>query len=132
VRVVICRIQPGSEVYHTLKSVIAKKYGRNATNVGDEGGFAPDIEVSNLVKSVMTHGAGNEVRRKNIQRKLRREPGAVCKSLLRIWQDPAEAAKMLMEAIEQSGHKGKVGSNTLRLVGVPYQSCHHGYSRRVR
>merc|ERR1719293_213269 len=33
----------GSEVYHNLKSVIAKKYGQDACNVGDEGGFAPNI-----------------------------------------------------------------------------------------
>jgi enolase len=33
----------GAEVYHTLKKVILEKYGLNATNVGDEGGFAPDI-----------------------------------------------------------------------------------------
>lgn len=34
----------GSEVYHTLKSVIKSKYGQDATNVGDEGGFAPNIQ----------------------------------------------------------------------------------------
>ncbi|KAI9475351.1 enolase [Zychaea mexicana] len=34
----------GSEVYHTLKSVIKDKYGQDATNVGDEGGFAPNIQ----------------------------------------------------------------------------------------
>lgn len=34
----------GSEVYHTLKSLIKKKYGIDATNVGDEGGFAPNIQ----------------------------------------------------------------------------------------
>ncbi|CAM6121174.1 unnamed protein product [Calypogeia fissa] len=33
----------GAEVYHTLKGVIKEKYGLDATNVGDEGGFAPDI-----------------------------------------------------------------------------------------
>lgn len=33
----------GAEVYHQLKSVIKKKYGMDATNVGDEGGFAPSI-----------------------------------------------------------------------------------------
>ena len=33
----------GCEVYHTLKKVIQKKYGQDATNVGDEGGFAPNI-----------------------------------------------------------------------------------------
>eukprot|EP00475_Leptophrys_vorax_P015169 TRINITY_DN21531_c0_g2_i1.p1 TRINITY_DN21531_c0_g2~~TRINITY_DN21531_c0_g2_i1.p1 ORF type:complete len:487 (+),score=80.07 TRINITY_DN21531_c0_g2_i1:128-1462(+) len=34
----------GSEVYHHLKSVIKKQYGQDATNVGDEGGFAPAIQ----------------------------------------------------------------------------------------
>jgi enolase len=38
-------MQIGSEVYHHLKSVIKKKYGQDATNVGDEGGFAPNIQV---------------------------------------------------------------------------------------
>jgi len=33
----------GSEVYHNLKKVISKKYGQDACNVGDEGGFAPNI-----------------------------------------------------------------------------------------
>jgi len=34
----------GSEVYHALKAVIKSKYGQDATNVGDEGGFAPSIQ----------------------------------------------------------------------------------------
>lgn len=34
----------GSEVYHNLKAVIKAKYGMDATNVGDEGGFAPNIQ----------------------------------------------------------------------------------------
>lgn len=34
----------GSEVYHTLKGVVKKQYGQDATNVGDEGGFAPNIQ----------------------------------------------------------------------------------------
>lgn len=33
----------GAELYHTLRGVIQKKYGQDATNVGDEGGFAPNI-----------------------------------------------------------------------------------------
>jgi len=33
----------GSEVYHHLKNVIKKKFGQQATGVGDEGGFAPNI-----------------------------------------------------------------------------------------
>merc|ERR1719162_931919 len=34
----------GAEVYHTLKGVIKKKYGQDACNVGDEGGFAPSVQ----------------------------------------------------------------------------------------
>jgi enolase len=33
----------GCEVYHALKALIKKKYGKDACNVGDEGGFAPSI-----------------------------------------------------------------------------------------
>jgi enolase len=34
----------GAEIYHTLKGVIKKKYGQDACNVGDEGGFAPSVQ----------------------------------------------------------------------------------------
>jgi len=37
-------MQIGCEVYHNLKKVIKEKYGQDATNVGDEGGFAPNIQ----------------------------------------------------------------------------------------
>lgn len=33
-----------SETYHTLKKLIENKYGKDASAVGDEGGFAPPIE----------------------------------------------------------------------------------------
>merc|ERR1712136_666915 len=33
----------GSEIYHHLKAVIKAKFGLDATAVGDEGGFAPNI-----------------------------------------------------------------------------------------
>ena len=59
-------LQMGCEVYHKLKEVIKAKYGLDATNVGDEGGFAPNI------------------------------------------QDNEEGLTLLTEAIEKSGHKGKV------------------------
>ena len=36
-------IRMGVEVYQSLKLVLAEKYGRGATNVGDEGGFAPPL-----------------------------------------------------------------------------------------
>jgi len=34
----------GSEIYHHLKNVIKDRYGLDATAVGDEGGFAPNIQ----------------------------------------------------------------------------------------
>lgn len=34
----------GAECYHHLKAIIKKKYGLDACNVGDEGGFAPSIQ----------------------------------------------------------------------------------------
>lgn len=37
-------MQMGSEVYQVLKGIIKKKYGQDACNVGDEGGFAPNIQ----------------------------------------------------------------------------------------
>ena len=33
----------GSEIYHTLKKMIKGQYGSSGINVGDEGGFAPNI-----------------------------------------------------------------------------------------
>ncbi|XP_071701572.1 cytosolic enolase 3-like [Rutidosis leptorrhynchoides] len=36
-------LQMGSETYHHLKAVIIEKYGAHETNVGEDGGFAPDI-----------------------------------------------------------------------------------------
>jgi enolase len=33
----------GTEVYHHLKNVIKSRFGLDATSVGDEGGFAPNI-----------------------------------------------------------------------------------------
>uniref|UniRef100_A0A672P3A1 phosphopyruvate hydratase n=1 Tax=Sinocyclocheilus grahami TaxID=75366 RepID=A0A672P3A1_SINGR len=48
----------GAEVYHNLKNVIKEKYGKDATNVGDEGGFAPNIlenqEALELLKSAIS------------------------------------------------------------------------------
>ena len=47
----------GAEVYHNLKNVIKEKYGKDATNVGDEGGFAPNIlenkEAQELLKTAI-------------------------------------------------------------------------------
>jgi len=39
-------IQNVSEVYQTLKKLLLKKYGPSAINVGDEGGFAPNLSLT--------------------------------------------------------------------------------------
>lgn len=36
-------VRIASEVYQTLKTILEKRYGRTAINVGDEGGFAPPL-----------------------------------------------------------------------------------------
>ncbi len=37
-------LRAGTEIYHELKGLIHKKFGKISTNVGDEGGFAPNIK----------------------------------------------------------------------------------------
>ncbi len=36
-------LRMGAEVYQVLKGIIKEKYGQDSINVGDEGGFAPNI-----------------------------------------------------------------------------------------
>ena len=60
-------MQMGCEVYHTLKEIIKTKYGKNAVNVGDEGGFAPPLsnveEPLKLVQSAIDKlGYGKQIR----------------------------------------------------------------------
>lgn len=60
-------LQVGAEVYHTLKKVIQKKYGKDATNVGDEGGFAPSIQDNKeglklLVEAIANAGHTDKVK----------------------------------------------------------------------
>lgn len=60
-------VQMGSEIYHTLKKIIKKDYGQNGTNVGDEGGFAPDINTEHqacqlLVKAIDESGYTGKVK----------------------------------------------------------------------
>jgi len=53
----------GAEVYHNLKGVIKKKYGQDACNVGDEGGFAPSVQDNNEALDVLMEaikGSGHE------------------------------------------------------------------------
>ncbi|MDI6811821.1 MAG: phosphopyruvate hydratase, partial [archaeon] len=39
-------LRAGVETYHALKKVVEDKYGKIATNVGDEGGYAPPMRVT--------------------------------------------------------------------------------------
>lgn len=57
----------GAEVYHNLKIVIKKKYGQDACNVGDEGGFAPSIQDNDealdlLVAAIKSSGYEGKVK----------------------------------------------------------------------
>lgn len=38
------RLRIGTEIYHNLREVINKKFGKGATNVGLEGGFTPPLQ----------------------------------------------------------------------------------------
>ena len=48
-----------TEVYHEMKKVIKKKYGASSCNVGDEGGFAPALEMTrdalNIIMEAITN-----------------------------------------------------------------------------
>jgi enolase len=54
----------GSECYHCLKKIIAKSYGSSSCNVGDEGGFAPNIsnpsEALDLIVQAIHESGYNE------------------------------------------------------------------------
>lgn len=39
-------LQAGSGVYHNLKKILKREFGESAINVGDEGGFAPNLSVA--------------------------------------------------------------------------------------
>jgi len=50
-------LNKGAQIYHNLKEVILKKFGKQSTNLGDEGGFSPDIsnslKVLDLLKKII-------------------------------------------------------------------------------
>ncbi|KAM9962241.1 hypothetical protein ACTFIR_005140 [Dictyostelium discoideum] len=54
-----------SEVYHSLKEIIKERYGLDATNVGDEGGFAPNLtspeEALTLLVDAINHSGYQDV-----------------------------------------------------------------------
>jgi len=57
----------GAEVYHELKRIIINKHGKSSANVGDEGGFAPNLNkvkepLDLLVKAIKTAGYSRKVK----------------------------------------------------------------------
>lgn len=52
-------MQIGSEIYHELKKLIETESGKNATNVGDEGGFAPPLTCIQEPLDLMADAAQN-------------------------------------------------------------------------
>ena len=44
----------GAEVFHTLRGIIKEKYGQNAINAGDEGGFAPNVKDAHEALDLLT------------------------------------------------------------------------------
>lgn len=60
-------IRIGAEVYHALHKCVKTRYGLDATNVGDEGGFAPNITnpkeaMDLLVEAIQTAGHTGKVK----------------------------------------------------------------------
>ena len=99
----------GCEVYHNLKSVIKEKYGQDATNVGDEGGFAPAIGSSdeglNLINTAIAkvcltalhHGCCGVIACAD-HHVCARPPGRLRSAL---WPKPYVAVTMLVSAVHR-------------------------------
>jgi len=45
-----------AETYQSLKKVVAEKYGKDAVNIGDEGGFAPPVKTIDEALAVLLEG----------------------------------------------------------------------------
>lgn len=48
-------LRMGTEVYHTLRKILRKKYGPSATNLGDEGGYAPPMRKTVEALEMLLH-----------------------------------------------------------------------------
>lgn len=83
----------GAEVYHHLKGVIKGKYGKDATNVGDEGGFAPNILENNEGQCEHSEGQNS------------RDGSALEPQVLSC---PLPALELLKTAIQAAGYPDKV------------------------
>ncbi len=59
-------VQMCSEVYHTLKELLTRRYGTPGVNVGDEGGFAPPLQSTEealdlIVEAIEKNGYEDEM-----------------------------------------------------------------------
>ncbi|MGC9031388.1 MAG: phosphopyruvate hydratase [Minisyncoccia bacterium] len=59
-------LRAGAEIYHTLKEILIKTIGKEAKNIGEEGGFSPKIKDTKtalefLVKSIKKAGYEEKV-----------------------------------------------------------------------
>lgn len=59
-------VRIGSEIYHSLREQLLERYGKNAINVGDEGGFSPPLSrpreaLDAIVSAVEEMGYRDEV-----------------------------------------------------------------------
>lgn len=52
-------LQMISETYHHMKSIIVNKYGKDSSNVGDEGGFAPNCQNAREALDIITMAIEN-------------------------------------------------------------------------
>ena len=52
-------LRMGVETYHELKHVLQAQYGQGASNVGDEGGFAPALSSSSEALDAIMTAIGN-------------------------------------------------------------------------
>jgi len=60
-------LQAGTEIYHSLKEILKKEFGEISINVGDEGGFAPNLskaeEALNLImKAIKISDYQNQIK----------------------------------------------------------------------
>ena len=56
----------GVQIYHKLKEELIEKFGKEAKNIGDEGGFAPKISKAEIALSILE----NTIKKLNYEKKV--------------------------------------------------------------
>ena len=120
----------GSEVYHNLKSVIKKKYGQDACNVGDEGGFAPNVSAPPLPAAAARRAPPGE--RREAQRRggaeARRRGGAEARrrqTFAARWGQPSGTPPLSSAALSAPLAPRRTHASRAR----PSSSCSHSPAR---